>query len=207
MSSSATFFGRVRRLLSRLYGVDGDAVEKQFLHLSGCVIFTLFIVLDAAFLHITANMRQAAFDTMVRYRIMVPKPDKDIVIVDINEASLASMAKEYGRWPWPRQVLGEFLEHLEEQHPKAVVFDILFSDPDIYNPDSDTYFAAAVSRTTNTFFPMLRLDEASDSLSKIKPGMIPGVTPLPGEAQADATIGIVLPALPIYPARGANRTP
>jgi CHASE2 domain-containing sensor protein len=64
-------------------------------------------------------------------------------------------------------VLGEFLEHLEEQHPKAVIFDILFSDPDVYNPDSDTYFAAAVSRTTNTFFPMLRLDEASDSLSQI----------------------------------------
>jgi CHASE2 domain-containing sensor protein len=130
---------------------------------------------------------------MVRYRIVVPKPDKDIVIVDINEASLAAMAKEYGRWPWPRQVLGEFLEHLEEQHPKAVVFDILFSDPDIYNPDSDNYFDAAVSGTTNTFFPMLRLDEASDSLSRIKPGMIPGVTPLSNEAKQNATIGIVLP--------------
>jgi CHASE2 domain-containing sensor protein len=156
--------------------------------------FVLLIVIDAEFLHVTANMRQAAFDKMVRYRMVVPKPDKDIVIVDINEASLASMAGEYGRWPWPRQVLGEFLEHLEEQHPKAVVFDILFSDPDIYNPDSDAYFAAAVSETTNTFFPMLRLDEASDSLSEIKVRMIPGVTPLSGEAQAGATIGIVLPA-------------
>ena len=116
-------------------------------------VFSLFIVIDAAFLHVTANMRQAAFDTMVRYRIIVPKPDKDIVIVDINEASLAAMAKEYGRWPWPRQVLGEFLEHLEKQHPKAVVFDILFSDPDVYNPDSDAYFDAAVSETDNTSFP------------------------------------------------------
>jgi adenylate cyclase len=192
MNPFAAFSSSVYRFMSRL-SVWVAVRWKTNFYIYLAVVFSLFIVIDAVFLHITANMRQATFDTMVRYRIIVPKPDKDIIIVDINEASLASMAKEYGRWPWPRQVLGEFLDHLEEQHPKAVVFDILFSDPDIYNADSDTYFADAVSRTTNTFFPMLRLDEASDSLSEIKPGMIPGVTPFPGEAQEGATIGIVLP--------------
>jgi len=33
-----------------------------------------------------------------------------MIIVDINEASLEAMAGEYGRYPWPRQVFGEFLE-------------------------------------------------------------------------------------------------
>ena len=155
--------------------------------------FSLFIAVDAIFLHVTANMRQRAFDMMVRHRIIAPQPDKDIIIVDIDEASLAAMAKEYGRWPWPRQVLGEFLEHLEGQRPRAVVFDILFSDPDVYNPDSDAYFDAAVSETANTFFPMLRLDEASDALSQITPAMIPGVAPAPGETQEQATIAVVLP--------------
>lgn len=192
MNPLAKFSSRIRQCVSRLSLRMGTRWQNKF-YVYLAVIFSLFILIDAAFLHITANMRQAAFDMMVRYRIIVRKPDRDIVIVDINEASLASMAKEYGRWPWPRQVLGEFLEHLEEQHPKAVIFDILFSDPDVYNPDSDTYFAAAVSETTNTFFPMLRLDEASDSLSQIKPAMIPGVAPLSEKAQAGATIGIVLP--------------
>jgi CHASE2 domain-containing sensor protein len=129
----------------------------------------------------------------LRYRIFAPRPDKEIIIVDINETSLASMAKEYGRWPWPRQVLGEFLEHLELQKPKAVIFDILFSDPDVYNPDSDAYFDAVVAGTQNTFFPMLRLDEASDSLSQVKPSMIAGVTPISGRTQENATIAVVLP--------------
>ncbi len=192
MSPFARFSSLVRQFASRLSLRMVTRWKSSFyLYLAG--VFILLIVADATFLHVAANMRQATFDTMVRYRIIVPKPDKDIVVVDIDEASLDSMAKEYGRWPWPRQVLGEFLEHLEEQRPKAVVFDILFSDPDIYNPDSDAYFEDAVSRTNNTFFPMLRLDEASDRLSKIKPGMIPGVAPLSDEAQADATIGIVLP--------------
>ena len=192
MNPLVTFSGRVRQWVSGL-SVQMVTRWKTTFYLYLVAIFSLLIVIDAAFLHVTANMRQTAFDMMVRYRIIVPKPDRDIVIVDINEASLASMAKEYGRWPWPRQVLGEFLEHLEEQHPKAVIFDILFSDPDVYNPESDRYFDAAVSETTNTFFPMLRLDEASDSLSQITPAMIPGVVPLSEAAQAGATIGIVLP--------------
>ena len=156
-------------------------------------LFTLFAVADAVFLHTTEEMRQGAFDAMVRYRIIVPKPDPDIVILDINEASLAAMAKDYGRWPWPRQVMGEFVEQIEKQQPKAVVFDILFSDADVYNPDSDAYFDAAIAATHNTFFPMLRLDPASDTLSQVKPVMIPGVVQAPGEARQDATIAVVLP--------------
>ncbi|MDD5299721.1 MAG: CHASE2 domain-containing protein [Gallionella sp.] len=163
-----------------------------YLYLAG--LFSVFAVLDTTVLHYTANMRQAAFDAMVRYRLLVPKPDPDIVIVDINEASLAAMAKDYGRWPWPRQVMGEFVEQIEKQQPKAVVFDILFSDADVYNPDSDAYFNDAIAATNNTFFPMLRLDPSSDSLSQVKPAMIPGVTPLPGaQPQADATVAVVLP--------------
>jgi CHASE2 domain-containing sensor protein len=176
MNRLATFSGHVYHFVSKLSAWVALRWKSNF-YIYLAVIFSLFVLLDAFFFHITANMRQTAFDTMVRYRVIVPKPDKDIVIVDINEASLASMAKEYGRWPWPRQVLGEFLDHLEEQKPKAVVFDILFSDPDIYNTESDAYFNEAVSRTINAFFPMLRLDKTSDSLSEIKPGMIPGRYP------------------------------
>jgi CHASE2 domain-containing sensor protein len=192
MNPVVGFSSQIRRGVSRLPVLIATRwANKCYVYLA--TFFSLLIVFDAAFFHVTADMRQAAFDMMVRYRIFVPKPDKDLVIVDINEASLASMAKEYGRWPWPRQVLGEFLQHLEAQRPKAVVFDILFSDPDVYNPDSDSYFDAAVAETTNTFFPLLRLDEAADALSQIKPAMIPGVTPIPEEAEAGATIAVVLP--------------
>jgi adenylate cyclase len=198
-----------RRLIRGLSGLAGRAQQgltrslrliatrlRQNFYVYLATIFSLFVVVDAVLLHVTANMRQTAFDAMVRYRIRVPRPDPGIVIVDIDEASLAAMAKDYGRWPWPRQVLGEFLDHLEAQRPRAVVFDILFSDPDVYNPDSDDYFDAVIARTTNTFFPLLRLDEASDSLSQIRPAMIPGATPLPGASQTEARVAVVLPHLP-----------
>ncbi|ATX80410.1 sensor domain CHASE2-containing protein [Mariprofundus aestuarium] len=191
---------QLKRLIGQLLNMRTHLAERIaqllkysfYLYLAG--LFSIFAVLDATVLHVTSEMRQTAFDTMVRYRIVVPKPDPAIIIVDINEASLAAMAADYGRWPWPRQVLGEFLEQVEKQQPKAVVFDILFSDADIYNPDSDAYFEAAIAASSNTFFPMLRLDPASDHLSQIKPTMIPGVTALPDtQPDGDATMAIVLP--------------
>jgi CHASE2 domain-containing sensor protein len=183
---------RIRQLFAMFYDLLARRWKKNF-YLYLAVVFTVFAIADTAFLHFTQEMRQGAFDLMVRYRINPPTPDKDIVIVDINEASLSAMAKDFGRWPWPRQVLGEFLEQVEKQHPKAVVFDILFSDADVYNADSDAYFNAAIAASKITYFPMLRLDKDSDVLSEIKPSMIPGVVALDKQADQKATVAVVLP--------------
>ncbi|MDX1914184.1 MAG: CHASE2 domain-containing protein [Methylophilus sp.] len=156
------------------------------------LLFTVLMLLDAGVFHIGQNMRDKSFDFMVKNRIFQTQPDPDIVIVDINEASLAALSKEYGRWPWPRQVLGEFVENVQAQRPKAIVFDIVFSDADIYNPDSDAYFNEVIAGSDNTFFPILRLDASQDTLSKLKYSQIPGLS---AEENADqnATIAAILP--------------
>lgn len=192
MNFFASLSYRLRRRLNRFFALLARKWKGSF-YLYLAVLFTLFIILDTTFLHLTAEMKQAGLDMMVRYRFIVPKPDKDIVIVDIDEASLAEMAKKYGRWPWPRQVLGEFVEHIEKQHPQAVVFDIIFSDPDVYNPGSDAYFDSVIAGTNNTFFPMLRLSPYDDPQSTLNPVMIPGAQPLDADVQADATIAMVMP--------------
>lgn len=165
---------KLKLLISQwLASVTRKLRNNFYLYLS--VLLTLFVLLDASVFQVGEKMRDRAFDVMVKNRIVVPKADPDIVIIDINEASLSAMAKEYGRWPWPRQVFGEFLENIEAQQPKAIVFDILFSDADVYNPDSDAYFNEVIATTNNTFFPMLRLAPESDHLSKVTPNMIPGI--------------------------------
>jgi adenylate cyclase len=155
-------------------------------------LFTLLVLLDAGVFHVGENMRDKAFDFMVKHRFIEPKADKDIIIVDINEASLSAFAKEYGRWPWPRQVLGEFVENIQAQNPKAIVFDIVFSDADIYNADSDAYFNEVITGSDNTFFPILRLDASQDKLSQLKYAQIPGLTTTP-EANKEATVAAILP--------------
>ena len=50
-----------------------------------------------------------------RARFRTPVPDPRVVIVDIDEASLARMSPEFGRWPWPRDTLATVLAHIERQ--------------------------------------------------------------------------------------------
>ena len=172
---------------------------KNNFYLYLATLFTLLVLLDANTFGVGLNMRDKAFDFMVKHRVLAPKADADIVIVDINEASLSAFAKEYGRWPWPRQVLGEFVENIQAQNPKAIVFDIVFSDADIYNADSDTYFNEVITACDNCFFPILRLDASQDNLSALLLPQIPGTdrtpqntpfTPIAGKAEP---IAVVLP--------------
>lgn len=179
-------FAAVSNLLARKWK------RKFYLYLAA--LFSLFAILDTTTLHLTSGIRMATFDPMVKYRLETPKPDPDIIIVDIDESSLAAMSKEYGRWPWPRRVLGNFVEELEKQHPKAVVFDILFSDPDVFNPKSDADFDASIAKTNNTFFPMLNMGDTEDKSREVKTWEIPGVTPAPDETpNLDATVNMLLP--------------
>jgi adenylate cyclase len=160
------------------------------------VFCSILVMLDAGTFELIRGMKLKTFDVIMKNRVLFHKADPDIVIVDIDEASLEAMAQEYGRWPWPRQVFAEFLETLQEQHPSAVVFDILFSDPDVFNKESDAYFNEVVAGTDNTFFPMLRLSPSNDELSQVTPSMIPGMEPVPGESPIDKGIALVLPHFP-----------
>ena len=66
-----------------------------------------------------------AYDT--RMRIQHGALDPRIVIVDIDEKSLA----EIGRWPWSRNVLAELVTKLDEKyHVRAAGFDAIFAEPD-----------------------------------------------------------------------------
>lgn len=195
MNPVVVFYNFLVRAISPLLVFVARRWRNAF-YLYLAVLFSGLIAFDAAYLQISTRMQHGAFDVMMRYRVLVPEADPDIVIVDIDEASLAALAPEYGRWPWPRQILGEFLERIETQQPRAVVFDILFSDPDVFNPDSDDYFDAAVAAFENAYFPLLRLDPSSDSLSELELARIPGVSPIPGQAREGATVAVVVPHFP-----------
>lgn len=106
------------------------------------------------------TLNTKTYDNLVRQRLFTPAVDPDILIIDIDEASLAHMAPDFGRWPWTRDTLAATLGWLEGQGAKAVVFDILFSDADTLNPSADASFAAAVANSKTSYFPVLRLRKA-----------------------------------------------
>src|SRR5436309_1907486 len=55
------------------------------------------------------------------------KPPSDkIVHVDIDDASLDVI----GRWPWPRSEMAELIDEIALAKPKAVVLDVIYSEPE-----------------------------------------------------------------------------
>ncbi|MEH6790097.1 CHASE2 domain-containing protein [Parasphingorhabdus sp.] len=88
--------------------------------------------------------------------IDLPAPQPDILIVEIDEASLAA----FGQWPWSRQRHAELLEQLAAGNPKAVGFDILLSEPG--NAADDAALAEAMAGVSNMFLPLHFVFPGSD---------------------------------------------
>jgi adenylate cyclase len=118
----------------------------------------LLTVINSTWLNLFDTLDNRLSDFFVRQVANNLRPDPDIVIVDIDEASLAAMQDTAGSWPWPRAVHGEILQGIAKQQPRAIVFDILFSEPDRYRPESDQYFNEVLHDQHNVYFPMALLE-------------------------------------------------
>lgn len=140
----------------------------------------------------TDGMKVGAYDLIMKHRFRAPPPDPEIVIVDIDEPALAAMAPDYGRFPWPRSVMAEMIEGISAQQPRAIVFDITFSDPDVFHADADAVFRDAIARTPNVFFPMIRLNAANDPISELRISALASAERTPA-AQDRATLAAVVP--------------
>jgi len=132
-------------------------------------------------------------DLLLRQHAAQQQPDPEIVIVDIDERSLDQMAPLAGRYPWPRAVFAELLAGMARQQPAAVVFDILFSDADVMNPDGDAWLAEVARQQGNVYFPMLRLAGGdAQGVPLAQYGTLLGIERGP-QARDDARVALLLP--------------
>lgn len=114
-----------------------------------------------------------------------------VVIVDIDQKSLEDMNDDAGNWPWPRSVHGELIDHIAQQQPQAIVFDILFNEPDTFRPEHDEAFADAVARNPNTWLAMTLNSDGIGAVVSELPAAV-GARPA-GQAAPGARAPILLP--------------
>ncbi len=90
-------------------------------------------------------------------RSSVRPPPPNIIVVAIDDRSLGAI----GPWPWPRRTHAQLLERLAAYRPLAVVYDVLFLEPDP-DPEADRALGLALSRLPRVFAPMLFRSPGSD---------------------------------------------
>ncbi|MDP2907559.1 MAG: CHASE2 domain-containing protein, partial [Nanoarchaeota archaeon] len=88
------------------------------------------------------------------------KADTNIVIAAIDEKSLLQFKHSGVVWKWPREFYGALVRYLHRGGAKAVVFDVLYPDPDIdrantNGEESDSSFARAMNTAGNVVLASL----------------------------------------------------
>lgn len=94
------------------------------LHAALWLVCTLVLTFWLAQASLLKGLDAQIHDQLTRARAGEPPP-ADVVLVDIDEASLAQL----GTWPWPRTLLAQLAQKLREQGARLQVWDLYFPEP------------------------------------------------------------------------------
>jgi len=82
---------------------------------------------------------------------LLPTADfSNVAVVSIDDESL----EHIGGWPWNRNVHAQIIENLAQYDTKAVVLDLIFSEPDTMRPESDAALMRALDKHGKVFLPI-----------------------------------------------------
>jgi PAS domain S-box-containing protein len=93
----------------------------------------------------------AAFDNLFYDQLASlsrPKADPQILIVSIDDTSLAQI----GKWPWPRSEHAALIDKLQKAGPRSILFDVLVSETS--TPEDDAALAAAMETGAPVYLPL-----------------------------------------------------
>lgn len=77
------------------------------------------------------SLRNLAFDAYQRVAPAPASADAPVRVVHIDESSLARI----GQWPWSRVTMAELTQRLGDAGAAAIVYDVLFAEPDRTSPE------------------------------------------------------------------------
>ncbi|NOX89340.1 MAG: CHASE2 domain-containing protein [Calditrichaeota bacterium] len=109
----------------------------------------LFAIVGAYVLSITSIFRGLELkllDFRFQLRGALPLENSPVVVIAIDDQSDLSTPH---RWPWPRSYMAHVVENLERAGAAVIGIDVIFDQPDRYNPIYDDSLAHVLSRYKN----------------------------------------------------------
>lgn len=106
------------------------------------------------------GLENTSYDWRLRATARPETARQDIVLVEINDSSIAALEPMFGRWPWPRVVHAGIIDYLTRAKARVVAYDVLFLEGDtrasfpvgdrtMSGAESDAELAAAIKRAGN----------------------------------------------------------
>ena len=110
--------------------ISHPLIDKNLNYISFSVILLILIFIrlqNPEFVKSISNISFDSYQKIFKYN----ENQEDVIIVDIDEPSLT----KFGQFPWSRNVFSQILENINQNNPKAVGFDIFFSEKDKQSPE------------------------------------------------------------------------
>ena len=105
-------------------------ISKYKNYLIFLLILILLIILKSFNPNYIKSISFLSFD-MYQKVFPIKKQDSNVVIIDIDEKSLS----KFGQFPWNRSIFAKIIENVNEANPKAIGFDVFFSEKDKQSPE------------------------------------------------------------------------
>ena len=98
------------------------------------IFFFLLILLIALKVINPSFIKSISFLSFDLYQKVFPikKQETNVIIIDIDEKSLG----KFGQFPWSRSVFAKIIENVNTANPKAIGFDIFFTEKDKQSPEA-----------------------------------------------------------------------
>lgn len=113
------------------------------------VALGLALILKAA--GITEPYSLKTLDILFRLAPL-PPASPQVVLVTVDQPDVDFFKEQGVNWPWPRQLYGPILAFCQRGGARAVIFDLLYTEPSFYGPDDDQELAKAAAAAGNAVF-------------------------------------------------------
>lgn len=86
------------------------------------------IVLLLGWTGVLDTLELQLYDWSLRQRADAGAVSQDIVLVEINDASIRDYSEAVGRWPWPRVLQSNLIDFLQRAPARVIAYDIQLSE-------------------------------------------------------------------------------
>ncbi len=114
------------------------------------------------------KMEWRALDT--RFQLRGPLPHSELKRISKRVAIIAmddAATRRFGH-PLPRPVHAKLVERLKSAGAKAIIFDVIFADPNRQTPEGDLQFAQSIAKAGNVFLPFDHDSSENSSVDLLK---------------------------------------
>lgn len=171
---------------------------KKFLYTLWISIFAILLFIsveNGSFSTFINSMENRTFD--IRQSLIANtskrQPDKDIVIIAIDDGSYEYILDNYGEWPLRRDMYAKMVDYIEANKPKSIAFDLMFVRSMKSHPEADRALIDVFKKYDNVFTAM-NLDNQPQDLRVAPqlPEKLANPTPLEGDFMEYSNCRVIL---------------